>query len=523
MKKTLLFVLAMLTCGMTSVWADSETTYYPTLDVNFRTSSAENNAWNSGFPKDASVEGNTDFELTYAAGFFSLQKFTIADLDKVTKLVLTLTTGSKSGVDALEIWSIANTTWDATVNATDMASIVANTVGIAPRATEGTANTPLAKGVKVANSNPAKATFTFSGDALTTIKNNASAGTFTLLITNNAYTNNNSKRSYLSSNSANDEANRPTLVATAPAQTVLNKTTGVGYATLNDAFADLGDQDTELQISDNQVLTSRLTWSKAHKLTITATKQITIKGHNNQMWFLVNAAGAELEIGSTSNAIVLNGQNKTMDYDVTKYENSSKITLTNVVFEDFDLNNKGHLVGSNNYEGLITIDAVELINCKNPADGFINKQRVTNDRLVLKNYLTIQPDCEGTTIYAASETKTSGTTGRIKVDDDSFSVSGQPITIEWPGTKNEDIVVVIGTTEANASNFKLTDSEWNLKRTAWGDLKMAAATGINVVENAQSVSGDNIDVVYDLQGRRVTGHMGKGIYIVNGKKVVNLR
>ncbi len=522
MKKILLLVLAMLTCGMTSVWADSETTYYPTKEVCFRTA-AGNTAWQSGYPKDASAEGNTVFEGNYQAGLFVIQQYKVDNLANVTKLILTLTNGN--GVSAFDLRIFPDNTWTASSEASTIISAVTELVGVAPRttSTEITANTPLVKAVKITGSNPEKATFTITGDALTTLKNAAAAdGTFSILLTDNSYTSSTSRR-FQSSNSANDEANRPTLVATTPAQTVLNKTTGVGYATLNDAFADLGDQDTELQISDDQVLTSRLTWSKAHKLTITATKQITIKGHNNQMWFLVNAAGAELEIGSTSNAIVLNGQNKTMDYDVTKYENSSKITLTNVVFEDFDLNNKGHLVGSNNYEGLITIDAVELINCKNPADGFINKQRVTNDRLVLKNYLTIQPDCEGTTIYAASETKTSGTTGRIKVDDNSFSVSGQPITIEWPGTKKEDIVVVIGTTEANASKFKLTDSEWNLTRTAWGDLKMAAVTGINVVENAQPVSGDNIDVVYDLQGRRVTGQMGKGIYIVNGKKVVNLR
>ena len=520
MKKILLLVLAMLTCGMTSVWADSETTYYPTQEVNFRTA-AGNNAWNGGFPKDASAEGNTVFEGNYQAGLFVIQQYKVDNLANVTKITLTLTAGS--GVDATDLRIYPNNTWSASSEVSTIVSVVTDLVGLAPRAAEGTATTPLVKAAKVAGSDPAKASFTITGDALTALKNAAAAdGTFSVLITNNNYTAN-SSRKFQSSNSANAEANRPTLVASTPAQTVLNKTTGVGYATLNDAFADLGDQDTELQISDDQVLTSRLTWSKAHKLTITATKQITIKGHNNQMWFLVNAADAELEIGSTSNAIVLNGQNKTMNYDVTKYENKSKITLTNVVFEDFDLNNTGHLVGSNTYEGLITIDGVELINCKNPAGGFINKLRVTNDRLVLKNYLTIQSDCEGATIYAASETKPSGTTGRIKVDDDSFLVSGQPITIEWPGTKNEDIVVVIGTTEANASKFKLTDSEWNLTRTAWGDLKMAAVTGINVVENAQSVSGDNIDVVYDLQGRRVTGQMGKGIYIVNGKKVVNLR
>ena len=475
-------LLAMMTGSMTA--RAGEVTYSPVLDVNFRTA-AGNTSWQT--VKNAADEGNNDFELTYAAGFFSLQKYTVPDLAKATKLVLTLTVGSKSGVDALDIWSIGNTSWDASTGVDDIVPAVTALVGVAPRATEGTANTPnLVKGnnnVKVANSNPAKAAFTISGTALQTLKNNASAdGTFTLLITNNAYTNSNSKRSYLSNNTANDEANRPTLVATIETPAVINKTTGASFSTLAAAWAALTDADTELEIYEDQTLTGRLTWSKAKTLTLTPKKDITIKGHTNQMWFLVNTNNGTLNIGGEDYTITLDGQNKQFGaYGVTCYENSSVIALKNVVFKDFDLNNAGWLVNSKAAEGQIIIDRVTFSNCKNPASAFINKLRVTNDRVVLKGFLN-QESCTGTTIYAASETKSSGTTGRIKIDDNDFTANSD-ITIEWPGTKEEGIVVVIGTKGQNASKFKLTDTDWTLERKASnGDLIMKKAGWLDFVQ-----------------------------------------
>lgn len=212
--KRMMTLLLVMTGAVVAMAEDI--TYSPTLDVNFRTGSTST-SWNSGFPKSSADDGNTDFEQTYAAGFFALQKFTVPGIQTATKLVLTLTVGSKSGVDALVVWPYSKNDWTASSSASDLVPIVTSTVGIEPRATEGTANTPLATGAKVASSDPAKATWTIEGDALATVKANAeSDGTFTLLITNNAYTNSNSKRSYLSSNSANAEANRPTLVASVP-------------------------------------------------------------------------------------------------------------------------------------------------------------------------------------------------------------------------------------------------------------------------------------------------------------------
>lgn len=476
MLKRIYSLTLVLLCSLMTAWA-GEVTVSPALDVNFRTASG-NTAWQT--VKNAADDDNKDFELTYAAGFFALQKYTVADLQNATKLVITLTVGSKNGVDAVKMWPIANNTWSAETGIDDIVPLVTTAVGVAPRATEGTANTPPIAGTKVANSDPAKATFTITGAALATIKANASSdGTFTLLLTNNDLLNANNKRSYLSNNTANDEANRPTLVATIETPSVINKTTGVGYGSLMDAFAAAvtAGTDAELEVSEDQTLTGRLTWNAAKTLTITPTKDITITGHRNAMWFLANAKKANdvngaLVIGGSAHTITLDGQNNTFEYDVTKYEETATISLENVVFQNFDLNSKGHLVGSKASEGQIILNKVTFKNCKNPEGAFVNKLRVTNDRVVLKGFLNIDSDCSGTAIYAASETKSGGTTGRIKIDDADFTASNT-ITIEWPGTKADGIVVVIGTSAANAGKFALTDTDWQLEHKSNGDLYMA--------------------------------------------------
>lgn len=471
MLKRLLFLSCVSLSSIMTMWAQTETTYSPTLDVNFRTGTG-NTSWQT--VKNAADEGNTDFELTSTAGFFALQKYTVPDLANATKLVLTLTVGSKSGVDAVRLWSLPITNWTAETGVDDIYPKVKEVLGVELRTTEGTANEPLVKAAKVADSNPAKATLTITGTALATIKANASAdGTFTLLLTNDNLTNSNNKRSYLSSNIANVEANRPTLVATIETPSVVNKTTGVGYSSLAAAWAALGDGDTELEVYEDQTLTGRLTWSKAHTLTITPKADITIKGHTNQMWFLVNINDGVLNIGSDDYCITLDGENKTFGaYAVTKFEKNAYLNLTNVKFQNFNLNNAGRLVEGNNNEGFITLKDITITNCKNPETAFIKKLRVNNDKLILKGYLNIDSNCEGTAIYAASETQSGTVRGRIKLDDENFTASNE-LTINWGGDKAAGAVVVINTTADNAAKFQLTDNEWTLERKSNGDLVMA--------------------------------------------------
>ena len=530
MLKRLLFLSCVLLSGIMTMWAQTETTYSPTLEVNFRTA-AGNTAWQAGFPKDAASDGNATFEGNYFAGLFALQKYTIPNLQDVTKLVLTLYAGS--GTDAIRVWSFPNNSWTAATSVDDMVNWAKQAVGFAPRATEGDANTPLVtKGTWGSNElSPRPATFTISGTALATLKANAgSDGTFTLMFTDGALTSN-SSRKYLSTNSANAEASRPVLVATAtnPAP----KTAKIGdteYETLAEAWdaAVAADADTEIEVSGDQKLTARLTWSKAHTLTITPTKDITIKGQPGQMWFLVNVSDGELNVGNGNYTITLDGENKAYTgKDVTKFENNAKLNLTNIKFLNFDLNNEGHLVGSKNNEGFITLENITVTNCVNPGDAYIYKARVNNDKLILKGFLNIGTECEGTAIYCASESDSRA--GRIKLDDNNFTASKQ-LTINWTGEKKAGAVVVIKTTTANAGLFKLTDENWELVRQSNGDLVMAAPAtptakiGDTEYADLAAALGDvaDGDVITLLDDQEISSRVNvqnKSITITGGKTI----
>lgn len=468
MLKQFYLLTLMLLCSIMTTWAD-EVTYHPSLDVNFRTASG-NTGWQT--VKSASDDGNTDFELTYAAGFFSLQKYTIADLKNATKLVLTLTVGSKSGVDAVRVWAFANNSWTAESGVDDIVQYVANQTGVAPRATEGTANTPLVTGAKVSGSSPAQATFTITGDALATIKANATEdGTFTLLLTNNDLTNSNNKRSYLSNNTANAEANRPTLVATIETPVVTNTTTGNTYADLNSAFAAFtGDAD--LVINADVNLTGRCTLNNAYNVTVTASKDITITGPKNAMWFLVNVNNATLKIGDNNHKITLDGnsddRSASTNVDVARRENSTHLYLTNIEFKNFTCG-ANHLVGCKNNGGAIHLENVTFTNCSS-TDALISNLREANDALLLKGYLNVD-NCTGTTIYTAKN--------RIRLGDaDGNSIytgftASNVITIGWGGTFAEGTNVVVKVPAAAVEKFNLINDEWSLGyKVSSGDLYM---------------------------------------------------
>ena len=474
----------VLLCSMMTAWA-ADVTYAPTLDVCFRTGTG-NTAWNSGYPKNAADEGNTVFESNYYAGIFTMQKYTVADLANASKLTLTITVNSGgSGVDGTWLWLYPNSDWTAATGVDDIVPKVTELIGIAPRSTEGTVKDPLAKGAKVAGSDPAKGVFTISGSALTALKASATSdGTFTVLISNNKLLETNNSRKYQSSNAANAEANRPTLVATiasAESFAVTNTTTGVGYKTLNEAF-DALTGDANIVLNDNSNITARCTLKEAYTVNVTAAKDVTLTGPKNAMWLLANKNGAKINFGDENHTITLDGRGSTNEQvrSVVKYENSAEVALTNVKFTNFKLTKDGStipgLIDTHNSNGLFTLKNI-TVSGSSAAEGgaLFMKTRVTNDRVVLQGFLNVESDCTGTVFYLASETKSSGTTGRIKIDDDAFTASSD-ITIEWPGTKADGIVVVIGTKAANASLFKLTDSEWRLERKSNGDLIMKPAT-----------------------------------------------
>ena len=486
MKKQLLIMLVTLLSSVTTMWAQVETTYSPVLDVNFRTA-AGNTAWNSGYPKSAADEGVTEMQLKSSAGQFALQKYTISDIQNATKLVLTLTVGSWSGVDAVRLWSIPVTNWTTGSGFDDIYLAVKAALGVDMRSTEGTPNEPLVKGAKVADSNPAKVTFTITGNALATIKSNAASdGTFTLLLTNDNLTSSSNQRSYLSNNTANAEANRPTLVATTTAPAP--KTAKIGdteYETLAEAFdaAVAADADATIEVSGDQKLTARLTWNKAHTLNIVPTADITIKGPKNAMWFLVNVNDAILNIGSTEHKMTFDGisddRSTFTNDDVARRENNTQLQLTNIEFKDFN-SGANHLISCKNSGGAITLLNIAMTNCSS-THALIDNQRVANDALILKGYLNIADDCSGVAINNVAHLQGSGAVeGRIKVADDNFTAS-KVITIKWVSSDDNDVFVanspvVVGvTSKAIANCFALADAPegWTLTRVN-NDLKLTA-------------------------------------------------
>lgn len=505
MKKILLLVLAMLTCGMTSVWADSETTYYPTKDVCFRTSNAENNAWNSGFPKDASAAGNTVFEGNYQAGLFVIQQYKVDNLANVTKITLTLTAGS--GVDATDLRIYPNNTWSASSEVSTIVSVVTDLVGIAPRAAEGTATTPLVKAAKVDGSDPAKASFTITGDALTTLKNAAAAdGTFSVLITNNNYTAN-SSRKFQSSNSANDEANRPTLVATIETPAVTNTTTGLSYSSLNDAVTAATGTNT-LVINKDIELTARVNVPADAELTIVpATDGITIKraSGNKGNILILPAAGCTLNLGTADKQLVIDGQS--VEATAVAVEASQgTVTLTNILFKNCTTTNNQGIVCRKGNNTSLTLDGCAFEDCTVPAGRgalFIGKTGT-----ILKGNNTFS-NCTGD-VYIES------TYSLIAAE----ATHTTPISLIVADTRGEGRIVEKG----DATKYTLVSSDETLTLTQNGDDVYISKVSDGIVGlNADEDVSASESKIYDLQGRRVTGQMGKGIYIVNGKKVVNLR
>ncbi len=497
-------------------FADDQT-FTPTLDVNFRTAK-DNTAWQ--VVKNAADEGNDNFELTSTAGFFALQKYTVPGLQNATKLVLTLTVGKFSGVDAVRLWAFPMNDWTAASGIDDIYPKVKAALGVDLRATEGEANEPLVKGAKVADSDPAKATLTITGAALQAIKSNATSdGTFTVLLTNDKLIDANNKRSFLSSNSANAEENRPLLTASIETPTVMMN--GVGYSSLEEAFdaAVAAEQDATIEVSADQKLTKRQTLNKAINLSIVPTQDITIRGPKNAMWFLINTNNATLTVGSKEHRITLDGKGDDRssfnNCHVTRREANSKLYLTNIEFRDFNLG-ANTLIGCKNAGGAIFLEDIAINHCSTTANALIENLREANDALYLKGFLNVGNDCQGTTIYTAKNRIRMGDPEGTSMYGD-FSASNV-ITIGTAADNYaEGTLLIVKVAGSYANKFRPAKSGWYFTRTVTnGDMKLTQIdpTGMTPI-SAEQIA----DRCYDLQGRPAS-HATKGLYIVKGKKTV---
>ncbi|MBQ7414700.1 MAG: hypothetical protein IJV09_04640 [Prevotella sp.] len=218
--------------------------------------------------------------------------------------------------------------------------------------------------------------------------------------------------------------------------------------------------DVLVEVSANQTLSSRITWKVAHTLTITPTADITIKGPAGAMWFLANVADAKIIMGNNTYKITLDGENKShTSGDITRRESNGSVSLTNITFKDFNLNSATHLCSSKsegNADGLI-LENITIENCTNPETAYIYSDRVVNDVIKLKGYLNVDEKSTGITIRTKLETKASGTTGRIKVDDSSAALTAtKTITITFT-EQSSTLVPKIGAAIVVNSTKNFTD------------------------------------------------------------------
>ena len=67
-------------------------------------------------------------------------------------------------------------------------------------------------------------------------------------------------------------------------------------------------------------------------------------------------------------------------------------------------------------------------------------------------------------------------------------------------------------------DYYRNSEDWSRYKDSFSGYSSTDPTGISSVDNGQSAK--KADIVYDLQGRRVTEMLPNRIYIVNGKKVI---
>lgn len=419
-----LLTLLLLFVGATSAWADDVT---PTLDVCYRTNST-NNGWNEGYPKVANTT-NAEFECNAQAGLFVLQKYTVADLDKVNKLVLRNVNSSNGGGDAIAIWVVAkNTTYGSTANfstawtsATVVADIVAAytaTTGIAPRATTGDVNTTYL--VNGTNDKSDGNKFTISGDALTTLKNNAVDNTFTLLLTNKtADMKTNNSRKFCSSGSA---SNPLKLIASYNVQLESNSTTTY-YETLNAAFDAIAASGTgAITLYGDATITSRCNVG-AKTITVVPSKAgISITSSlTSSLWLLNNTAGGNLTIGSGTYQLTIGGSSVVTNSS-NFLETSTKACTTllnNVKFKNLTTTNNGGVVNQkSSSSAVLTLKNCAFENCTAPT-GYGVVFTGSDEALILSGNNTFT-NCSTYDIYLEK---------RFKVDETNGVTNTTPIKI----------------------------------------------------------------------------------------------
>lgn len=361
----------MLLCGMTTMMADGITTVAPQKEICYRTNAA-NNAWNNGFPKQAA--DYAEMEVNYGKGLWVMMGFKVDNLDEATTLKLTLTASkagaAKESATALALISawLYNGEWDADSDAATMADNMTKLTGIAPNQTEGSALTPLATASDPAGYSPDELrrtrTITFEGEALKAIKAAAKNGTFTLALTDNKLTGNNTRK-FCSTNEANPADCQPRMevVVVTPVMTL----DGVGYDNLKDAIAAAPTIDHAAAAPS--VITLNKPIELKERIDI-ASKNVTIKAATNgiaisratgykKLCFLTKDALATL----TLDGVTLDGRD--IEAEAAFIESSNgKTVLNDVTMTNCTASSAQGSTIANKTKGAVTLNNVTMTDCR---------------------------------------------------------------------------------------------------------------------------------------------------------------
>lgn len=487
-------------------------TLNPIAEVAFRTNTGWNGtdetaptAWQTGFPKT----NQETIECTYSQRMWAQEMFDVTDvgLSNASEVTLTLI-NANSSTYRLGAWVVPNADWTSaeaqtwTDGTCPVVEAFKSVVGVYP-SYQTSSKTYLA----YASADDVTKTqlITFSGDALTTLKNGVvekdGKQYLSLIITfretDASYSTGRNPKYYGVGSSV--ETNRPVLTVTKNTPAVVNNTTGTGYETLAAAVADIA---TVTEDNNNSVV---LTLNKdveiSSRLNI-KTQNVTIQGatgeerilrassYVNGLMFLTQDTLATL----TMENLVIDGQGVEASAAVFEASNKGLTVLNNVTIKD-----------------AVTTSTQGIFCNKNNGRAVLNGVTITGSTASASKALVF---------VGTSKMTLSGNNnfGAVYVEKDNYltdeGATAQQVVIV-DNTRTPNIVLVKGGTLAN---YTVSGQAEGLSLVQNGnDLYLSAeTTAIHTVSETATVAEGN---VYNLAGQMV-GSACKGVVIKNGKKYI---
>lgn len=326
-------------------WKDEQTNFSePVFEYCFRPN-ASSNSYDYGYPKSGVT--SQEFEGNYQARIFAVQYYLIDNYSAEKWYTISITNTSASTRQDLALWDFPDKI-NVSISANDIRTKATSVVGIAPAATEGTTNTPIA--TAAISSGGGTWTFVIPSGSLTAI---GTVGTKTLVgvfITSKILTSSSSGKFASTSNTT--VAHPAFAIAT-----IANETQKTVESSLATAVTNANANDV-LTISEDITVSARIDIAKA--LTIqgaTGDENIKCGAAGDKMLILANGDGDEHTL--TLRNLIIDGQSTSRSIQVLEAAQNANLSLEGIRFVNTtysvttgDVKNTGNkniiLVGDNN-------------------------------------------------------------------------------------------------------------------------------------------------------------------------------